>query len=41
MIAITPGLAASHAGAADDPQRNLAYQDHIAYVVTFSLPLLI
>lgn len=41
VIAVTVSLAASHASAADDPQRNLAYQDHIAYVATFSLPVLI
>jgi hypothetical protein len=28
-------------GAADDPQRNLAFQDHIAYVATFAMPVLI
>ncbi|HYM85463.1 MAG TPA: hypothetical protein VET30_01875 [Pseudoxanthomonas sp.] len=40
-LAIALALAASQASAADDPQLNLAYQDHIAYVATFSLPVLI
>ena len=34
-------LAAGQASAADDPYLNAAYQDHIAYVATFALPVLI
>ena len=34
-------LSAPRAAATDDPQLNLAYQDHIAYVATFALPVLI
>lgn len=30
----------SHAMAADDPERNRAFQDHIAYVATFAIPVL-
>ena len=41
VLAVAIGLAAHPASAADDPQLNLAYQDHIAYVATFSLPVLI
>lgn len=38
-IALT--LSASNVNAADDPQLNAAYQDHIAYVATFALPIMI
>lgn len=34
-------LPAMQASAADDPQLNDAFQDHIAYVATFALPLMI
>jgi hypothetical protein len=34
-------LAALPARAADDPVLNRAYQDHIAYVATFAMPVLI
>lgn len=37
LTALLP-LAAAHA--ADDPERNRAYNDHIAYVVTFMVPAL-
>ncbi|WP_162347842.1 hypothetical protein [Pseudoxanthomonas gei] len=41
LLAIALVMGSSHASAGDDPQLNLAYQDHIAYVATFALPLLI
>lgn len=41
LLAIAIGLAPYPASAADDPQLNLAYQDHIAYVATFALPVLL
>ncbi|SDQ28667.1 hypothetical protein SAMN05216569_0472 [Pseudoxanthomonas sp. CF125] len=41
VLAIALALSAGQARAADDPQLNLAYQDHIAYVATFSFPILI
>ena len=41
ILAVALLLATGHATAADDPQLNLAYQDHIAYVATFVLPVLI
>ena len=41
LAAIAMLLSTAQATAADDPQRNLAYQDHIAYVATFALPVLI
>ena len=41
LVAIAMLLSTAHATAADDPARNLAYQDHIAYVATFALPVLI
>ena len=41
LVGIAILLSAAHATAADDPQLNLAYQDHIAYVATFALPVLI
>lgn len=34
-------FAGGQAGAADDPTLNRAFQDHIAYVATFSMPILI
>ncbi len=41
LLAIAVGLTAGHVNATDDPALNLAYQDHIAYVATFALPILI
>ena len=41
LLAIALAPAAGHAEAADDPRLNRAYQDHIAYVATFTLPVLI
>ena len=41
LVGIAMLLSTAHATAADDPQLNLAYQDHIAYVATFALPVLI
>ena len=41
LLAAAMLLPAGRATAADDPQLNLAYQDHIAYVATFALPVLI
>ena len=41
MLCLGLSLSAAQACAADDPQLNLAYQDHIAYVATFALPILI
>jgi hypothetical protein len=32
--------AGGHAIATDDPERNRAFQDHIAYVATFAIPVL-
>ncbi len=40
-VLLALALAAGNADAADDPHLNLAYQDHIAYVATFALPVLI
>jgi hypothetical protein len=34
-------LSLGQANATDDPARNRAYQDHIAYVATFAIPVLI
>lgn len=41
VFSLAVGLAATSANAADDPHLNQAYQDHIAYVATFALPVLI
>jgi hypothetical protein len=41
MSSIALVLYAGTAAAADDPQRNAAFQDHIAYVATFAMPVLI
>jgi hypothetical protein len=40
-LAFALTLAALPARAADDPVLNRAYQDHIAYVATFAMPVLI
>ena len=40
-LAFGLALCASPARAADDPVLNRAYQDHIAYVATFAMPVLI
>lgn len=39
--AMALALPAAQASAADDPVLNRAYQDHIAYVATFAMPVLI
>ena len=41
VFSIALVLWAGPAHAADDSQLNLAYQDHIAYVATFTFPILI
>ena len=41
VVSIALALSAGQAGAADDPQLNAAFQDHIAYVATFAMPVLI
>lgn len=41
LLSVALAMAVAQANAADDPQLNAAYQDHIAYVATFSLPILI
>ena len=41
MLSIALATSAGPAVAADDPVLNLAFQDHIAYVATFSVPVLI
>ena len=41
MLTVAMLLASGGAAAADDPRLNLAYQDHIAYVATFAIPVLI
>lgn len=38
LIALT--AIGGHAMAAEDPERNRAFQDHIAYVATFAIPVL-
>ncbi len=40
-LSLALASAALPARAADDPTLNAAYQDHIAYVATFSIPVLI
>lgn len=40
-LSIALAMSAGQARAADDPQLNLAFQDHIAYVATFAMPVLI
>lgn len=40
-VSLLLALATGQAIAADDPRLNQAYQDHIAYVATFSIPVLI
>lgn len=41
VLAIVLALSSAQARAADDPRLNLAFQDHIAYVATFAMPVLI
>ena len=41
VLSITLALSAGQASAKDDPLLNAAYQDHIAYVATFAMPVLI
>jgi hypothetical protein len=41
ILCLALGLWAGPICAADDPKLNAAYQDHIAYIATFSLPVLI
>lgn len=41
VLSISLALCAATANAADDPKLNAAYQDHIAYVATFALPIVI
>lgn len=41
VLSIALALSAGQANAADDPRLNLAFQDHIAYVATFAMPVLI
>jgi len=40
-LSIVLALSAGQARATDDPRLNLAFQDHIAYVATFAMPVLI
>ena len=40
-LSIALVLSAAQARAADDPRLNAAFQDHIAYVATFAIPVLI
>ena len=41
VLSLALALSAGKSNAADDPQLNAAYQDHIAYVATVGLPVLI
>ena len=41
ILSIALTFSAGQAKAADDPQLNAAFQDHIAYVATFAMPVLI
>ena len=41
IFPIALALSTGQARAADDPQLNAAFQDHIAYVATFAMPVLI
>lgn len=41
VLSIAFVLSAGPARAADDPRLNAAFQDHIAYVATFAMPVLI
>lgn len=41
VLSIVLAISAGQASAADDPRLNLAFQDHIAYVATFAMPVLI
>jgi len=40
LLLLASALPTSRSQAADDPVLNRAYQDHIAYVATFAMPLL-
>ena len=41
LLALAMALPATAARAADDPKLNQAFQDHVAYVATFAMPVLI
>lgn len=41
LLALAVAVPATAAQAADDPKLNQAFQDHIAYVATFAMPVLI
>ena len=41
LLSLALALSTDAARAADDPHLNAAYQDHIAYVATVGLPVLI
>ena len=41
VLSIALAFSVGNANAADDPKLNAAYQDHIAYVATVGLPVLI
>jgi len=41
VLSFALAVSSAQARAADDPQLNSAYQDHIAYVATFALPVMI
>ena len=41
MLSIVLASSAGQASAEDDPRLNLAFQDHIAYVATLAMPVLI
>ena len=41
LLALALALPATTALAADDPKLNQAFQDHVAYVATFAMPVLI
>ena len=40
-LAVALGISTAHAADAADPVRERAFQDHIAYVATFAMPVLI
>ena len=41
LLALALALPATAVQAADDPKLNQAFQDHVAYVATFAMPVLI
>lgn len=41
LLSLVLAVSIGNAKAADDPKLNVAYNDHIAYVATFALPILI